>query len=220
MARHDTPTIAVTTDVVLLCMHTGQLHILLVQRKYPPFAGHWALPGGFVDVGETLATAAQRELYEETGVHDVAVVQIGAFGDPQRDPRRQVVSIAFVGLSPTLLPLRNSDETPQVAWFPLHQHPSPLAFDHAHIVAHALKHLSQACISSPVVLQLLPAVFTLEQIQHIYHCITDHVLDSHQFQRAIIATGAVEPTHTPHHYQRAVHTASAVFCMPWPMWCQ
>lgn len=220
MTSHGAPTIAVTTDVVLFCMHNSTLHLLLVQRKYPPFAGHWALPGGFVDADESLATAAQRELREETGVSDCYVTQIGAFGDPHRDPRRQVVSIAFVGLSPTLLPLQSSDETPQVAWFPLHQRPTPLAFDHEHIVAHALTHLSQACIYSPIALQLLPTVFTLDQVQLIYHCITGHTLDPHQFQQAIIATGVVEPTHTPLHYQRAVPAASAVFCMPWSMWCQ
>jgi 8-oxo-dGTP diphosphatase len=220
MSSHHAPAIAVTTDVVLLCMHAGQLHTLLVQRKYPPFAGHWALPGGFVDAGEPLATAAQRELYEETGVRDVPVVQIGAFGDPQRDPRRQVVSIAFVGLSHTLLPLHSSDETPQVAWVAVHQRPTPLAFDHDTIITHALTHLSQACIYSPIALQLLPAVFTIDHVQHIYHCITGHVLDSHQFHRAIIATGAITQSRTPQHYQRAPHAESAVFCMPWPMWCQ
>jgi len=220
MSSHDSPAIAVTTDVVLLCIHAEQLHILLVQRKYPPFAAHWALPGGFVDVGETLATAAQRELYEETGVGDVYVAQIGAFGDPQRDPRRHVVSIAFVGLSATLLPLRCSDETPQVAWFPLQHRPTPLAFDHDLIITHALTHLSQACIYSPIALHLLPAVFTLDHVQHIYHCITSRILDSYQFHQAIIATGALEPTHTPHHYQRASHAASADFCMPWHLWCQ
>lgn len=218
MSSHGTPAIALTTDVVLLCMHTGQLHILLVQRKYPPFAGQWALPGGFVEAGESLTTAAQRELYEETGVRDVYVEQIGAFGDPQRDPRRHVVSIAFVGLSATLHTPQHSDETPLVAWFPLAQCPTPLAFDHDRIIAHARTHLAHACISRPLLFHLVPTSFTLDMLHHAYQIITHQSIDVDVFDATLRATGAITPSQPDGYYTATPHYHTPHFCMPWPSW--
>jgi 8-oxo-dGTP diphosphatase len=219
MSHPVTPSIAVTTDVVLLCMHQHALHILLVQRKYPPFAGQWALPGGFVEAGETLAAAAQRELREETGVHDIYVAQIGAFGDPHRDPRRHTVSIAFLGLCPAKLTLTPSDETPRVAWFPLAQLPTPLAFDHDHIIQQAHIHLANAIITQPIALHLVDAPFTIDSIWHIYQHITGRALDRTQFGNHLIQTGAVTPVPATHMYRRAPADDATVFFMPWPDWC-
>ncbi len=219
MSHPVTPPIAVTTDVVLLCMHQHALHILLVQRKYPPFAGQWALPGGFVDANESLAHAAQRELCEETGVHDIYVTQIGAFGDPHRDPRRQTVSIAFLGFCATALTLTPSDETPRVAWFPLAHLPVPLAFDHAQIINHAHTHLAHAIITQPFALQLVGEAFHIDTLWHIYQHITTQHLDHTQFTQRLIATGAVTPLPTPGIYQHTASYDTRTFFMPWPDWC-
>lgn len=215
MPSHAHPTIAVTTDVVLLCHQLETLHILLVQRKYPPFAGQWALPGGFVEHDETLVAAAQRELYEETGVSAIAVTQIGAFGDPHRDPRRHVVSIAFLGLSAHMLPLVTSDETPHVAWFPLQQLPHPLAFDHQHIIAHAHTQLEHALNYSPIAFNLLPERVLIRDIMHIYQLITRQIMDAERFRMHILRTGVLHASNEPDYYN--VHTRSDTqpFFMPW-----
>src|ERR687886_2898471 len=89
---------AVTVDVVIFTLEQGALHLLLVQRKHPPFEGAWAIPGGFVHPDEPLDAAARRELAEETGVHDVYLEQLYTFGDPRRDPRGRVISVAYIAL--------------------------------------------------------------------------------------------------------------------------
>ncbi|MTA14711.1 MAG: NUDIX domain-containing protein, partial [Actinobacteria bacterium] len=93
------PSFAVTVDVVILSIHLDQLSVLLVRRSGDPYAGHWALPGGFKRPDETLDQAAQRELVEETGMHAPDHLrQLGAYGDPGRDPRTNVVSIAYLAV--------------------------------------------------------------------------------------------------------------------------
>lgn len=92
------PVISVTVDVVLFCMYNATLNILLIERKYSPYAGAWALPGGFVDAEESLEQAARRELFEETGINKLYIQQFHTFGDPGRDPRRQTISVSHIGL--------------------------------------------------------------------------------------------------------------------------
>jgi 8-oxo-dGTP diphosphatase len=112
--------------------------VLLIRRKHDPFAGAWALPGGFVDENESLAAAARRELREETGVQNgVDLEQLAACGDPGRDPRGWTVSVAFLArinaddVNPTA-----ADDAAEVGWHPLHRPPT-LAFDHAQILERA-----------------------------------------------------------------------------------
>ena len=186
-------TIAVTVDVVLFCMYRDSLHILLIERKYPPFAGAWALPGGFVEADETLAQAARRELYEETSVSELYVEQFYTFGDPGRDPRRQCVSIAHIGLCDTPPPLATSDETPQVQWHPLEHLPPVLAFDHHQIIAMARTHLQSQLEYTPNAFKLLPTQFTLAAVHHVYQQILGEILDVDAFQRALLATGVLIP---------------------------
>ena len=194
MTNHTThATIAVTVDVVLFCMYNAALHILLIERKYPPFAGAWALPGGFVEANETLAQAARRELYEETSVSELYVEQFYTFGDPGRDPRRQNVSIAHIGLCDTPPPLATSDETPQVQWHPIDHLPPILAFDHHQIITMARTRLQAQLEYTANAFKLLPTQFTLADVHHVYQQILGESLDFATFQRALHATGALIP---------------------------
>jgi 8-oxo-dGTP diphosphatase len=140
---YDTPRPALTADAVVLRAVDGvaeeHQEILLIQRGHHPFAGQWALPGGFVDRGESPEEAARRELYEETGLSGGKLTQVGAFGDPGRDPRGWVVSVAYVvrlGNAGTVVVA--GDDAARAQWWPANRLP-PLAFDHARIVEMALR---------------------------------------------------------------------------------
>jgi 8-oxo-dGTP diphosphatase len=135
---YDYPRPSVTADVVLVAGGGEERHILLIRRKKEPFAGKWALPGGFVDENEKLEKAAARELEEETGVRlTTKLRQIGAFGDPGRDPRGHTVSIAFLAEARRTPKIDAGDDASDARWFPLNKLP-PLAFDHRKIVRAAL----------------------------------------------------------------------------------
>ncbi len=139
---YDFPRPAVAADTLLLRQGTGGLEILLIQRGRPPFAGRWALPGGFVEEEETLLEAARRELYEETGIEDVPLRQFAAYGDPGRDPRGWTVSIVFWGwLGEQTRHAQAGDDAASARWWPVDALP-PLAFDHADIIDAALQTLA------------------------------------------------------------------------------
>jgi 8-oxo-dGTP diphosphatase len=136
------PRPAVTVDVVIVTRE-AKPRVLLIRRKHEPFAGRWAIPGGFVDENEPLEAAAARELLEETGVRQRRLDQLAAFGDPGRDPRGWTVSIAFLTrIQPGQVKPRAGDDAAEVGWHALHRLP-PLAFDHAKILACARKRLRE-----------------------------------------------------------------------------
>jgi len=131
--------IALTVDVVALSMDGEEPRtVLLIKRKNPPFQDHWALPGGFVDPGESPETAARRELQEETRLKVKDIRQIGTYGEPDRDPRGQTVSVAFVAPVTGEPKVAAADDASDVGWFDLANLP-PLAFDHDRIIADGLK---------------------------------------------------------------------------------
>lgn len=135
---------SVTVDMILVAPLEGQLKVLLIKRKRPPFEGCWAIPGGFVEPNEPLESAARRELREETGAEPLHLKQLHTFGDPGRDPRGWTISVAYLALlsedEARALPLQAGSDADQVGWFDLHALP-PLAFDHADILGHAFRHL-------------------------------------------------------------------------------
>jgi 8-oxo-dGTP diphosphatase len=128
---------ALTVDVVLLAGEAPR-RILLIQRLNPPFDGMWALPGGFVDEGETVAVAAERELFEETGVRVSGLKLLGVYDTPGRDPRGWSVSVVFVLAVAAELAARGGDDAGDARWFASDVLPD-LAFDHKLIVADALR---------------------------------------------------------------------------------
>lgn len=132
------PRPAVTVDVACFAAGGGRAHVLLIQRSHEPYAGRWALPGGFVDEHEALEAAALRELREETGLDGVAVEQFGAYGDPGRDPRGHTVTVAFLAVLASRAAVLGADDATDARWFPIDALP-PLAFDHDRIIADALR---------------------------------------------------------------------------------
>ncbi len=135
------PRIDVMVDVVALAPVEGALHVLCVRRGSPPYEGRWALPGGYLEVDEDLAPAAARELQEETGVEVApeALRQLGAYGEPGRDPRGRAVSVAFLALLEEDSPARGGSDAADAQWLPVadlvaDDAPEELAFDHAVIL--------------------------------------------------------------------------------------
>lgn len=134
------PRPAVTVDIALVSRDDVP-RLLLIQRKHDPFAGRWALPGGFVDENERLIDAARRELHEETGLIDLELEQLRTFDEPGRDPRGWTISVVYVGRADAnQLAPGAADDAAAVGWFPLNALP-PLAFDHQEIAQHIQRHL-------------------------------------------------------------------------------
>jgi 8-oxo-dGTP diphosphatase len=192
---YDHPRPGLTVDVVIFTLRTERLQVLLIQRRTEPFAGQWALPGGFVEMDEPLEAAAARELEEETGVQDAYLEQLYTYGEPSRDPRGRVVSVAYYALIPAdahILSEGGSDSA-RARWFPVEELPS-LAFDHAEIISYALRRLRYKLEYSAVGFQLLPGEFTLSELQHTYEMILGEKLDKRNFRRRIQEAGIIEAT--------------------------
>jgi 8-oxo-dGTP diphosphatase len=133
---YEWPRPAVTADIVLVTLEPRP-RVLLIKRKGEPFAGTWALPGGYVEEMEPLRDAARRELKEETGLDGIELEQLHAFGDPGRDPRGWTITVAFLArVEPARLKPVAADDAAEVDWFPLDGLPK-LAFDHAEIIGRA-----------------------------------------------------------------------------------
>lgn len=133
---------AVTVDIAVFSSRDEGFCVLLIKRMHAPFAGAWALPGGFVDENEDLADAAKRELAEETSLSDIKLSQVGAFGAPGRDPRGHTVTVAYVGILEDADSRRQEpragDDAAEASWFPVNNLPT-LAFDHKEIIESALR---------------------------------------------------------------------------------
>ncbi|MSU77844.1 MAG: NUDIX hydrolase [Gemmataceae bacterium] len=137
---YDYPRPAVSVDIVIVTRETKR-RVLLIRRKHDPFAGCWALPGGFVDMDESLDDAARRELFEETNVRAGKLVQLHTFGDPKRDPRGRNISVAYLAeVDADSVSATAGDDAADVAWCSLAR-PPKLAFDHRKILKHARDYL-------------------------------------------------------------------------------
>ena len=141
MYSYEYPRPAVSVDILLFKGNAAEREILLIQRKNEPFRGHWALPGGFVEMDEPLEDAALRELLEETGLADIELTQLGAYGQPDRDPRGRVITVTYYGIvDTTCVGAVAGSDAADARWFRTTTLP-PLAFDHAKILADAIRHL-------------------------------------------------------------------------------
>jgi 8-oxo-dGTP diphosphatase len=185
---------SVTVDVVMMSLRQRDLQVLLVKRRSWPYEGMWAIPGGFVQMDESLETAAKRELQEETGVHDVYLEQLYTFGDPGRDPRTRVITVVYFALlASELLQVRAADDAADVNWFSMYNLP-PLAFDHAQILEYALNRLRGKLDYTRIAFNLLPEQFTLRELQRVYEIILHRKLDKRNFRKKVLSTGILEDT--------------------------
>lgn len=207
------PRPAVTVDVVVFTVLTPpgerapRLHVLLVRRARPPFEGYWAIPGGFVGIDEPLEAAAVRELEEETGVRDAYLEQLYTFGDPGRDPRGRVISVAYLALLRVdRTRVRGGDDAAEARWFPWEAVPfDRLAFDHGEILRCARRRLAAKIEYAPVAFELLPDVFTRAEVYRIYRAVAGVECESGAFERrnfykaldALAAEGLIVPADGP-----------------------
>jgi 8-oxo-dGTP diphosphatase len=185
------PPVAVTVDVVLLTVREGVLSVLLVERDTHPFHGRLALPGGFVGPAEDLDAAAVRRLEQETGVRrSVAhVEQLGAFGDPKRDPRMRVVSVAYLVFAPDLPAPTPGAGASWVAWVPVKAvEPKRLAFDHATVLAAGVERARAKLEYSPVATAFCGKEFTVTDLRRVYEAVWGVPLDPRNFHRKTTGT--------------------------------
>jgi 8-oxo-dGTP diphosphatase len=201
---------ALSVDCVVFGLDDESLKVLLIERRFPPFDGRWAFPGGFVEIDETLEQAARRELQEETGIEMAYLEQLYTFGDVDRDPRERVVTVAWYAL----VKLRGyrvqaATDARQAAWFPVADHP-PLAFDHERILAVACERLRGKVRYQPIGFELLPRKFTLRQLQHLYETILDRPLDKRNFRKKMLGMGLLKELDE---FETAVaHRAARLYC--------
>jgi 8-oxo-dGTP diphosphatase len=193
------PAFAVTVDVVILTMSDSRLHVLLVRRGEEPFKGVWAIPGGFKRPSETLDEAAKRELTEETGVDAASLLtQFGAYGDPERDPRMNVVTIAYLAVLRDVGAIVAGTDAAEAALTPVSDVLNgeiDLAFDHLRIVRDAIERVRVELEVSGIATAFVGTTFTMAELRAVYEAIWGVQLDAANFRRSVVAEdGWVIPT--------------------------
>lgn len=179
MYQYEYPHPGVTTDCVIFGFDGTKLNVLLIERGIEPYQGRWAFPGGFINMDESAEQGALRELCEETGLETAYIRQFHTFSAPERDPRERVITIAYYALV-RLSEVHGGDDAAQAQWFPIDEVP-PLAFDHDHILRHATAALRRQIHFEPVGFELLPAKFTMKQLQLLYEAILGVRFDRRNF---------------------------------------
>lgn len=191
---YEYPHPAVTTDIVIFTIRQDELKVLLINRGLPPYQGMWALPGGFVNLDESLEEGARRELEEETGVADVYLEQLYTFGEPDRDPRERVITVAYYALVPTdEIDIKAGSDAEGVSWIGMQDLPE-LAFDHQDILDMAYERLSAKLDYSTIAFQFMPRDFTLSELQHVYEVILREPMDKRNFRKRILGLDVIEET--------------------------
>lgn len=186
--------VSVSVDVILFTVQGEDLKVLLIQRKIEPFKDNWAIPGGFVKIEESLENAAKRELMEEAGVSDVYLEQLYTFGEPKRDPRGRVITVAYFALVDfNKINVKSGSDAQDTKWFSMFKLPK-LAFDHKQILHYALERLRYKLGYTTVGFQLMPKKFTLSELQKLYETILDKSLDKRNFRKKMFSLNILEKT--------------------------
>ena len=185
---------SVTVDIVIFSLVDNDLKVLLIKRDQAPYANMWAIPGSFIEINESLDDAAIRALADETGVTDVYMEQLYTFGNPHRDPRTRVITVAYFALVPyAAVRHQVGEHTSDTEWVSMYNLPE-LGFDHAHILEYAFTRLRYKLEYTSVGFQLLPDVFTLTELQKAYEIILGEKLDKRNFRRKILSATILEET--------------------------
>ena len=189
------PAFAVTVDIVILSVIDGELHVLLVHRKADPYEGRWALPGGFKRPDEGFDAAAVRELCEETGVIAPAhLAQFGAYGDPGRDPRGNIVTVGYLAVTPEVGDVVAGTDADDARLFPVAEVLKgglQLAFDHERILVDAVERACDQLEDSDLATAFVGPRFTLSELQGVYEAVWGNQLDTANFRRSL----STYPTH-------------------------
>ncbi len=192
-AKSDHPPLAVTADLVVLTVREERLKVLAVKRRADPFKGRWTLPGGFVEPDENLDQAAQRELAEETGLPlgTVHLEQLASYGEPDRDPRMRVVSVAYLALAPDLPAPRAGDDAADARWLEVEEllrKSRSLAFDHDRILRNGVERARAKLEYSPLAAAFCPVEFTVAELRRVYEVVWGRTLDPRNFHRKVTGT--------------------------------
>lgn len=178
--------IKLSVDAVVFGYEEGEISVLLVKRKYKPFKGEWAIPGGFVHEAESLEDAVERELHEETGVRINYLEQLYTFGKPDRDPRQRVVSVAYFGLvRPNTFRISASTDAEEVEWFNIKNLPV-LSFDHKKILEIAIARLQSKITYEPLGFELLDKKFPFSDLEKLYSTLLGRAVDRRNFRKKIM----------------------------------
>jgi len=171
------------------------ISVLLIQRKYEPFKNSWAIPGGFVLENESLEEAVERELLEETGIKVNYLEQLYTFGDPNRDPRQHIISVAYFGLvkSSQFQRLKASTDAADAKWFNIRRLPA-LAFDHKQILQKAIERLRAKVRYQPIGFELLDKKFPFSDLEKLYTALLDKEINRRNFSKKILSFGFIEET--------------------------
>jgi 8-oxo-dGTP diphosphatase len=186
--------VAVTVDMVVLTIGSGELQALLIERGAEPFKGRWALPGGFIHEDETLDDAARRELTEETGADAAPYLQqFHAYGDPGRDPRMRVVTVAYLAVVPTVGDIAAGTDAHRAALVPVGKALKAtgrrrLAFDHATLLRHAVEEARSLLETTSMATAFVEDPFTLSELRGVYETVWGQTLDPGNFRRKVLAT--------------------------------
>jgi len=183
--------IHVAVDLIVLTLRDGALNVLLIQREDEPHRGAWALPGGFVQLGEDLDGAAYRVLADEASLGSGAVhlEQVRTFGAPGRDPRGHVVSVAFMALGANLPDPRRGEDVADARWWAVEELADvTLAFDHATVLESAIERARSKLEYTTLAVTFLPEEFTVSQLRGVYESVWGTTLDAGNFHRKATRT--------------------------------
>lgn len=183
----------VTVDVALFTIEDDALKVLLINREGDPFKGMEALPGGYLLAGETTQDAANRILREKAGITNIYLEQLYTFDTPGRDPRGPVFSVTYLALAPSPFPTAEGSNIQAPGLYNVKKLPK-LAFDHKEIIAYALERIRGKLEYTTIGFGVLPKLFTLSQVQHVYETILGTTLDKRNFRKKIEQFGFIKET--------------------------
>ena len=187
------PKFHVAVDCIIFGFNKDGLSLLLLKRNMEPFFGAWSLMGGFVQNDESVDNAAKRVLREYTGLNEVYMEQVGAFGEVYRDPGERVISLAYYALIDINAYDHELVHKHNAHWVNIHELPQ-LIFDHNEMVEKARDRMKQKASCAPIGFNLLPTFFTLTQLQNLYEAIYGEPIDKRNFRKRIADMGFIEKT--------------------------